>query len=135
MPNINNGITAGQVKLLMQSGERLNVEFKERYTLRIDEDFIAFANAKGGTLLLGVRDDGTIVGAHINYQGNYPENYPENHCLDPAESRNNPSRIGKRAPNQRWRYKISSKKMQDKGFLRLIGPDKGGYWEVIGQKE
>lgn len=58
-------ITAEQVKLLIREGEGLTVEFKERYTPRIDEDIVAFANAKGGTLLLGVRDDGMVVGERL----------------------------------------------------------------------
>lgn len=58
-------ITAGQVKLLIREGEGLTVEFKERYTPRIDEDMVAFANARGGTLLLGVRDDGTVSGERL----------------------------------------------------------------------
>jgi ATP-dependent DNA helicase RecG len=58
-------ITAEQVKLLIREGEGLTVEFKERYTPRIDEDIVAFANAKGGTLLLGVRDDGIVVGERL----------------------------------------------------------------------
>lgn len=52
-------------KLLLREGEGLTVEFKERYTPRIDEDIVAFANARGGTLLLGVRDDGTVVGERL----------------------------------------------------------------------
>jgi len=47
--------TPDQVKLLIREGEGLTVEFKERYTRRIDQDIVAFANAKGGTILLGVR--------------------------------------------------------------------------------
>lgn len=58
-------ITAEQVKLLVREGEGLTVEFKERYTPRIDEDIVAFANAKGGTILLGVRDDGIVVGERM----------------------------------------------------------------------
>jgi ATP-dependent DNA helicase RecG len=58
-------LTANQVKLLIREGEGLTVEFKVRYTPRIDEDIVAFANAKGGTLLLGVRDDGTITGERL----------------------------------------------------------------------
>lgn len=54
-----------KVKLLIREGEGLTVEFKEKYTSRIDEDIVAFANARGGTLLLGVRDDGTVVGEHL----------------------------------------------------------------------
>jgi ATP-dependent DNA helicase RecG len=58
-------ITVEQVKLLIREGEGLTVEFKEHYTPRIDEDIVAFANAKGGTLLLGVRNDGIVVGERL----------------------------------------------------------------------
>lgn len=58
-------IAPEQVKLLISEGEGLTVEFKERYTRRIDEDIVAFANARGGTILLGVRDDGTVAGERL----------------------------------------------------------------------
>ena len=51
-----------QVALLIREGEGLVVEFKERYSSRIDQDIVAFANARGGSVLLGVSDDGKIVG-------------------------------------------------------------------------
>ena len=54
-----------QTKILIREGEGLTVEFKEKYTSRIDEDMVAFANTKGGTIFLGVRDDGAIVGEHL----------------------------------------------------------------------
>jgi ATP-dependent DNA helicase RecG len=53
------------IKLFIREGEGLTVEFKERYTPRIDEDIVAFANVRGGILLLGVRDDGIIVGERL----------------------------------------------------------------------
>jgi ATP-dependent DNA helicase RecG len=59
------GMTVEQVKLLIREGEGLTLEFKERYTPRIDEDIVAFANGRGGTLLLGVRDDGSITGESL----------------------------------------------------------------------
>lgn len=59
------GMTAEQVKLLIREGEGLTVEFKERYTPHIDEDIVAFANARGGTVLLGVRDNGAITGERL----------------------------------------------------------------------
>lgn len=58
-------ITEKQVELLIREGEGLTVEFKERYTPRIDQDMVAFANARGGTLLLGVRDDGNVSGERL----------------------------------------------------------------------
>jgi len=56
---------AEQLKLFLREGEGLTVEFKEKFSSRIDEDIVAFANTKGGTLLLGVRDNGTIAGERL----------------------------------------------------------------------
>lgn len=51
-----------QIALLIREGEGLTIEFKERYSSRIDQDIVAFANTRGGTILLGVSDDGKIAG-------------------------------------------------------------------------
>ena len=48
---------SSKVDLLIKEGEGFAVEFKERFTSRISEDMVAFANSRGGTILLGVRDD------------------------------------------------------------------------------
>ncbi len=58
-------ITLERVKLLIREGEGLTGEFKERYTPRIDQDIVAFANARGGTLLLGIRDGGMVAGERL----------------------------------------------------------------------
>ena len=57
-------MTEEKVKQLIQSGENSTVEFK-RDSLSPDKlakEIVAFANLKGGTLLLGVEDDGTVSG-------------------------------------------------------------------------
>lgn len=54
-----------RINIIILEGEGLTVEFKEKYTSRIDEDIVAFANTKGGILLLGVRDDGTVSGENL----------------------------------------------------------------------
>jgi ATP-dependent DNA helicase RecG len=54
-----------RIKLFIREGEGLTLEFKEKFTARIDEDLVAFANTKGGTLLLGVRDNGSISGERL----------------------------------------------------------------------
>jgi len=54
-----------KVKIAIREGEGLAVEFKEKYTSRIDEDMVAFSNTRGGTILLGVRDDGSIAGEKL----------------------------------------------------------------------
>ncbi len=46
--------------------ESQTLEFKRQWTDRVLEDIAAFANTDGGMLLLGVRDDGEIVGARAD---------------------------------------------------------------------
>lgn len=63
-------MTAVEFEQVLLQGENLSVEFKtwihakdmrERISLAVDE-LVAFANAKGGTVFLGVEDDGTVTG-------------------------------------------------------------------------
>ena len=51
---------------LIDEGESSKLEFKRKTTSpqKLAKEFTAFANTKGGYLLLGVDDDGTIVGIH-----------------------------------------------------------------------
>jgi ATP-dependent DNA helicase RecG len=58
-------MSSDPVKLLIAEGEGLTVEFKERFTPRILEDLVAFANGRGGRVLLGVSDDGKIKGEKL----------------------------------------------------------------------
>jgi ATP-dependent DNA helicase RecG len=55
-------MTSNELNLLIKEGEGLTVEFKEKYTPKIDRDIVAIANSKGGHILLGVGDSGAIVG-------------------------------------------------------------------------
>lgn len=49
---------------LIAGGESTTVEFKRKFTSadKIARELIAFANTAGGRLLIGVDDDGTVVG-------------------------------------------------------------------------
>jgi Predicted transcriptional regulator containing an HTH domain and an uncharacterized domain shared with the mammalian protein Schlafen len=55
---------ANDVKQMIEGGEGFQVEFKRKIssTEKIARALIAFANTKGGTILFGVDDDGSIVG-------------------------------------------------------------------------
>lgn len=50
------------LKILVQEGEGTTLEFKENLPASVARDLVAMANTIGGKILLGVRDDGTVVG-------------------------------------------------------------------------
>jgi ATP-dependent DNA helicase RecG len=54
-----------KLKLIIAEGEGLTVEFKEKYSSRIDRDIVALSNSKGGYILLGVNDGGKITGDQL----------------------------------------------------------------------
>jgi hypothetical protein len=53
-----------ELKKLVSRGESASLEFKKKaaYPDKIVREMIAFANAKGGTLLIGISDDGFLAG-------------------------------------------------------------------------
>ncbi len=56
-----------KLKDILQKGEGIEIEFKtSRFELNKDafDSICAFLNRKGGYLLLGVKDDGTVVGVN-----------------------------------------------------------------------
>ncbi|MCD6506889.1 putative DNA binding domain-containing protein [Candidatus Poribacteria bacterium] len=55
-------MTQEELEKLLQEGESEVVEFKENLDNEALETISAFANTKGGMLLIGVRDDGTVKG-------------------------------------------------------------------------
>jgi ATP-dependent DNA helicase RecG len=61
-------ITSDDIKLLVSAGEGYNAEFKVAVPSKVkdlSEEICAFANASGGTLLIGVNDNNQIVGCII----------------------------------------------------------------------
>ncbi|MDI6738230.1 MAG: ATP-binding protein, partial [Nanoarchaeota archaeon] len=54
-----------EVNLLIEEGEGLAIEFKEKYSSKIDQDIVAFSNSRGGTIIIGVRDDKKIIGEKL----------------------------------------------------------------------
>ncbi len=62
-------ITTDDIKLLVGAGEGYNAEFKVSVPVKVkdlSEEVCAFANAAGGTLLIGVNDSNQIVGCTID---------------------------------------------------------------------
>ncbi len=64
MRPISNPIRRHELYDLIESGEGSDVEFKRQFSSpeKIAREIIAFANTRGGYLLFGVDDDGTVVG-------------------------------------------------------------------------
>ncbi len=42
--------------------ENQNIEFKQEYVSDIRKEVMGFANAEGGTVYVGVRKDGSVLG-------------------------------------------------------------------------
>src|SRR6187549_574403 len=59
-----NPLQVQQLRKLVAAGEGSTLEFKRKatYPEKIVREIIAFANTKGGILLLGIGDDGTVPG-------------------------------------------------------------------------
>ncbi|HRQ05362.1 MAG TPA: ATP-binding protein [Nitrosomonas halophila] len=61
-----------EIGKLIQQGESLTLEFKGDLKCLPDRDLVAavvsLANTEGGDLLLGVEDDGTVTGLHVNHR-------------------------------------------------------------------
>ena len=77
------------IQLLIDSGEGYNVEFKVRVPSKVrelTEEICAFANADGGYLLIGIDDNGQIIGTSLEndkrsaIQGSISEISPTLHC-------------------------------------------------------
>lgn len=47
------------LELLIEKGEGYKLEFKESLNNTLGKELVAFANASGGTILLGIGDDKT----------------------------------------------------------------------------
>jgi Predicted transcriptional regulator containing an HTH domain and an uncharacterized domain shared with the mammalian protein Schlafen len=77
------------IQLLIDSGEGYNVEFKVRIPSKVrelTEEIRAFANTNGGYLLIGVDDDGQVIGVNLendkrsSIQDSIGEISPALHC-------------------------------------------------------
>lgn len=58
-------ITPKELLLTIAEGESETVEFKLSFQKEVIESIVAFANAKGGKVFIGVDDSGRIVGLEL----------------------------------------------------------------------
>lgn len=58
-------LTQKELAIILQEGEGYRIEFKERIA-NLEKEFVAFANASGGRIFLGITDDGKISGIAID---------------------------------------------------------------------
>ncbi len=72
----------------IEGGENLRCEFKRKFSTheKIAREMIAFANTKGGVLLIGVDDDKEIVGVESEKQeAELIKDVALNYCVPPLE--------------------------------------------------
>ncbi|MBI9070660.1 MAG: putative DNA binding domain-containing protein [Melioribacteraceae bacterium] len=57
-------MTRRELFKLIESGEGLQIEFKQKFSSheKIAKEMVAFANTKGGVIIFGIRDNGKIQG-------------------------------------------------------------------------
>lgn len=55
-----------EISILLQAGEGQHLEFKESVNVSLAKEFVAFANAEGGRILIGANDSNHIVGVNVS---------------------------------------------------------------------
>jgi ATP-dependent DNA helicase RecG len=58
-------VTKSDLQIILQEGEGQRIEFKESFSHSIVKDIVAFANALGGKIFVGVDDHGNAKGIKI----------------------------------------------------------------------
>ena len=55
-----------KIQNIIKHGETESIEFKKNFDDRVIISLNAFANSKGGKVLIGVQDDRSIIGVNLN---------------------------------------------------------------------
>jgi ATP-dependent DNA helicase RecG len=67
-------MTTAEIDRIIARGEGIDIEFKrarEKVPHSLYETVVSFANTKGGFILLGVDDDGTVSGIQPEYRATF----------------------------------------------------------------
>jgi predicted HTH transcriptional regulator len=78
-------MTVHELETIQQSGEGYMVEFKRNVNSDLAKELVAFANAAGGRIFIGIEDDGSIIGCSFNNEINARVQMMARDC-DPAIS-------------------------------------------------
>jgi ATP-dependent DNA helicase RecG len=78
-------MTLHELETIQQSGEGYMVEFKRNVNSDLAKELVAFANAAGGRIFIGIEDDGSIVGSSFTNEINARVQMMARDC-DPAIS-------------------------------------------------
>ena len=135
---------------IFKVGENETVEFKSSFNNEVIETLVAFANAKGGQLFLGLSDEGAVKEiangflVELKYEKQkvvekVVEKITENQASILKLIENNAHISAKEIAEI---INISSRKVQENiaklkalGILERIGAAKGGYWQIINKND
>ena len=67
---------------LVKKGESDTVEFKTSFDKKAIETLVAFANTKGGTIVIGVQNSGKPGGVQLGIKSYNPDNLPNGLTVD-----------------------------------------------------
>jgi ATP-dependent DNA helicase RecG len=82
-----------ELDLILKEGEGLTTEFKESFSGKLDKDMVAFANTRGGRILVGVNDKGSVVGEKLTNDLKAKINNVARNC-EPSISLKNIKQVG-----------------------------------------
>jgi predicted HTH transcriptional regulator len=85
-PPVPSSMSVGDLKRLVKTGEGTYLEFKRTISSpeKIARELAAFANTRGGTMLIGVDDDKRLLGVESFYEQEFLLDKAINYCCIPA---------------------------------------------------
>ena len=58
-------LTKSDIEIILQEGEGQKIEFKKSFSQSLAKEIVAFANALGGRIFIGVDDNSSIKGIDV----------------------------------------------------------------------
>jgi len=69
-----------ELEFILQKGEGFKIEYKESFGKSIAKEIVAFVNAQGGKIFLGINDKGKIKGINVTNKLKSQIQDLANHC-------------------------------------------------------